>query len=194
MNNALNHRDAIMNALAPLKLGRLEAPPDKALLKIKNYCGLEEIRITICPKKSYREPMAEGPLCCQVWYVNSEAKGHEISCMDPVISDALPLWLNEVMKTAIPYWKHHRMYVDTFSVFKPEYTIITEPPPHEPIEELELGVRPFNALKRANINTIRELINHNEEEILRIRNLGKSSFEEITDRLAARGLALRAEL
>lgn len=59
-----------------------------------------------------------------------------------------------------------------------------------PIEELDLGVRAFNSLKRDGINTIGELINKSEEEIIRIRNLGTKSLTEIKERLKDMNLQL----
>lgn len=60
-----------------------------------------------------------------------------------------------------------------------------------PIEELELNVRPFNCMRRAGIVTIGDLVQHTDEEVKNFRNLGSKSFDEIVDRLAERGLALR---
>ncbi len=60
----------------------------------------------------------------------------------------------------------------------------------EPIETLNLGVRAYNCLKAAGISTIGELVQHSEEEVMKIRNLGKKSLESIKERLAERGLRL----
>lgn len=63
---------------------------------------------------------------------------------------------------------------------------------HEvPIEELELSVRSFNCLKRAGINTIGELVDRTYEGMMRVRNLGKKSLEEVRQKLAAMGLAFK---
>ena len=60
-----------------------------------------------------------------------------------------------------------------------------------PIEELELSVRAFNCLKRAEINTLDQLAEKTEEELGRVRNLGKKSIDEIIEKLAQfRGLGL----
>ena len=59
------------------------------------------------------------------------------------------------------------------------------------IEELELSVRSFNCLKRAGINTIGELIEKTPEDMLKVRNLGKKSLEEVEEKLANFGLALK---
>lgn len=60
-----------------------------------------------------------------------------------------------------------------------------------PIEELELSVRPYNCLKRAGIHTIGDLVQRTEEEIANVKNFGRKSLEEVTEKLAALGLSLR---
>ncbi|MBR2571570.1 MAG: DNA-directed RNA polymerase subunit alpha [Clostridia bacterium] len=59
------------------------------------------------------------------------------------------------------------------------------------IEELDLSVRAFNCLKRAGINTVAELVQCNQEDMMRVRNLGKKSLEEVEQKLVALGLALK---
>jgi DNA-directed RNA polymerase subunit alpha len=59
------------------------------------------------------------------------------------------------------------------------------------IEELEFSVRSYNCLKRANINTIGELTEKTEDEMMKVRNLGKKSLEEVKSKLAERGLSLK---
>jgi DNA-directed RNA polymerase subunit alpha len=61
------------------------------------------------------------------------------------------------------------------------------------IEELELGVRSYNCLKREGIQTVGDLISKTEAELLNIPNFGKKSIDEVNDKLAARGLSLRGE-
>lgn len=60
-----------------------------------------------------------------------------------------------------------------------------------PIEELELSVRSFNCLKRAGINTVGQLIEKTDEEMIKVRNLGKKSLEEVKQKLGALGLSLK---
>ncbi|SHJ06924.1 DNA-directed RNA polymerase subunit alpha [Desulfofundulus thermosubterraneus] len=59
------------------------------------------------------------------------------------------------------------------------------------IEELDLSVRSYNCLKRAGINTVEELIQRNEEDMMKVRNLGKKSLEEVINKLSELGLSLR---
>ncbi len=61
------------------------------------------------------------------------------------------------------------------------------------IEDLDLSVRSFNCLKRAGINTIDDLINKSEEEMMKIRNLGKKSFDEVKEKLQSLGFDLSSE-
>lgn len=58
------------------------------------------------------------------------------------------------------------------------------------IEELDFSVRSFNCLKRANINTVEDLISKTEEEMIKVRNLGRKSLEEVVHKLAMMGLSL----
>ena len=59
------------------------------------------------------------------------------------------------------------------------------------IEELDLSVRAYNCLKRAGINTISELVQRNQEDMMKVRNLGRKSLEEVEQKLEALGLSLR---
>ena len=61
------------------------------------------------------------------------------------------------------------------------------------IEELDLSVRSFNCLKRANINTVEDLISKTEDEMMKVRNLGRKSLEEVINKLAMMGLHLADE-
>src|SRR5918996_653672 len=63
-----------------------------------------------------------------------------------------------------------------------------------PIEELELGVRSYNCLKRVGIETIGDLVSKSEAELGAIPNFGKKSIEEVKDSLASHGLLLRATI
>ncbi len=61
------------------------------------------------------------------------------------------------------------------------------------IEELDLSVRSFNCLKRAGINTVEDLISKSEEEMMKVRNLGKKSFDEVKEKLNSLGFELSSE-
>jgi len=61
------------------------------------------------------------------------------------------------------------------------------------IEELDLSVRSYNCLKRAGINTVQELTTKTEEDMMKVRNLGRKSLEEVQEKLEELGLGLRTE-
>ncbi|MBQ2815713.1 MAG: DNA-directed RNA polymerase subunit alpha [Clostridia bacterium] len=61
------------------------------------------------------------------------------------------------------------------------------------IEELDLSVRSFNCLKRASINTVQDLTEKTEDEMMKVRNLGRKSLDEVINKLASLGFSLRSE-
>jgi DNA-directed RNA polymerase subunit alpha len=61
------------------------------------------------------------------------------------------------------------------------------------IEELDLSVRSFNCLKRAGINTVEDLINKTEDDMMKVRNLGRKSLEEVINKLDSLGFTLKKE-
>ena len=61
------------------------------------------------------------------------------------------------------------------------------------IEELDLSVRSYNCLKRAGINTVEDLTNKSEEDMMKVRNLGKKSLEEVINKLYGLDLVLKRE-
>ena len=61
------------------------------------------------------------------------------------------------------------------------------------IDELELSVRSYNCLKRAGINTVEELINRSSEDMMKVRNLGRKSLEEVLNKLKELGLSLKSD-
>ncbi len=61
------------------------------------------------------------------------------------------------------------------------------------IEELDLSVRSFNCLKRAGINTVEDLIGKSEEDMMKVRNLGRKSLDEVVAKLGSLGFGLSQE-
>ena len=61
------------------------------------------------------------------------------------------------------------------------------------IDDMDLSVRSYNCLKRANINTVEDLISKTEEEMMKVRNLGRKSLEEVINKLAMMGLSLASD-
>ncbi|WP_314622235.1 DNA-directed RNA polymerase subunit alpha C-terminal domain-containing protein, partial [uncultured Selenomonas sp.] len=79
---------------------------------------------------------------------------------------------------------------------------VLPPEPEEPdaskvlettIDDLDLSVRSFNCLKRANINTVADLVSKTEEDMMKVRNLGRKSLEEVKKKLEEYDLALKKE-
>jgi DNA-directed RNA polymerase subunit alpha len=84
--------------------------------------------------------------------------------------------------------------LDLFVSFTNRAEPLPEAPPNEwdiPVETLNLSVRSFNCLKRAGISKVSELLDLTEDEIMKMRNFGKKSLDEIKQVLSERGLALR---
>jgi DNA-directed RNA polymerase subunit alpha len=84
--------------------------------------------------------------------------------------------------------------LDLFVSFTNRAEPLPETPPNEwdiPVESLNLSVRSFNCLKRAGISKVSELLDFTEDEIMKMRNFGKKSLDEIKQVLAERGLTLR---
>ena len=61
------------------------------------------------------------------------------------------------------------------------------------IEELDLSVRSYNCLKRAGINSVQELTDRTEAQMMKVRNLGRKSLVEIQEKMNALGLSFRSE-
>ena len=94
---------------------------------------------------------------------------------------------------------HFTLFTDLSDTIGNSCTVV-EKEPERPdtvmkmtIEELDLSVRSFNCLKRANINTIEDLTNKTEEEMIKVRNLGRKSLEEVEHKLAMMGLSLASD-
>jgi DNA-directed RNA polymerase subunit alpha len=95
--------------------------------------------------------------------------------------------------------EHLRLFVDlTDSMDSVEIMVEKEDDKKEKVlemsvEELELSVRSFNCLKRANINTVEELTKKTEEDMMKVRNLGRKSLEEVLEKLQQLGLSLNTQ-
>lgn len=94
---------------------------------------------------------------------------------------------------------HFTLFTDLSDTIGNSCTVV-EKEPERPdtvmkmtIEELDLSVRSFNSLKRANINTVEDLTNKTEEEMIKVRNLGRKSLEEVEHKLAMMGLSLASD-
>ena len=96
--------------------------------------------------------------------------------------------------------EHLRLFIDMSDIAKNGEDIMVERAEVKKekvlemtIEELDLSVRSFNCLKRAGIDTVEDLINRTEEDMIKVRNLGRKSLEEVIQKLASLGLTLKKE-
>ena len=95
--------------------------------------------------------------------------------------------------------EHLNLFVDLSDEAKnAEIMVISGESPKEKvlemtIEDLDLSVRSFNCLKRAGIDTVSDLVSHSEDEMIKVRNHGKKSLEEVTQKLQSLGLGLRRD-
>ena len=95
--------------------------------------------------------------------------------------------LNEHLNLFIDLWdeaKNREILVDRPEAKKEKVLEMT-------IEELDMSVRSFNCLKRAQIDTVEDLTNRTEEDMIKVRNLGKKSLEEVIQKLQSLGLSLK---
>lgn len=94
---------------------------------------------------------------------------------------------------------HFMLFTDLSETMGSKSTVVEKSPDNHDkmlemtIEELDLSVRSFNCLKRANINNVQDLISKTEEEMMKVRNLGRKSLEEVMNKLAMMGLSLASE-
>ncbi len=94
---------------------------------------------------------------------------------------------------------HFALFTDLSDTIGSKSTVVEKPETQRDkvlemtIEELDLSVRSFNCLKRANINTVEDLISKTEDEMIKVRNLGRKSLEEVSNKLAMMGLSLASD-
>ncbi|NLU32096.1 MAG: DNA-directed RNA polymerase subunit alpha [Clostridiaceae bacterium] len=117
-------------------------------------------------------------LSFEVWTDGSIAPDEAISLGAKILSDHLNLFINLTDRA-----KNAEILVEKG---EPERDKILE----MTIEELDLSVRSYNCLKRAGINTVEDLISKTEEEMMKVRNLGRKSLEEVVSKLDALDLKL----
>ena len=94
--------------------------------------------------------------------------------------------------------EHLNLFVDLSDATYAEIMVETKDDSKETvlemtIEELDLSVRSFNCLKRAGINTVKDLISKSEDEMMKVRNLGKKSLEEVRNKLISLGFSLTSD-
>ncbi len=94
---------------------------------------------------------------------------------------------------------HLKLFIDMSDEARNAETLVERPEVKKEkvlemtIEELDLSVRSFNCLKRAGIDTVEDLINRTEEDMIKVRNLGRKSLEEVIQKLNSLGLSLKKD-
>ncbi|MHB8064949.1 MAG: DNA-directed RNA polymerase subunit alpha [Ruminiclostridium sp.] len=117
-------------------------------------------------------------LTLEVWTNGSINPDEAISLGAKILSEHLNLFVDLSDQA-----KHTEIMVEKEETKKEKVLEMT-------IEELDLSVRSYNCLKRAGINTVEDLTNKTEEDMMKVRNLGRKSLEEVLQKLQALGLLL----
>ena len=95
--------------------------------------------------------------------------------------------------------EHLKLFIDMSNIAQDAEALIERPEVKRDrvlemtIEELDLSVRSFNCLKRAGIDTVEDLINRTEDDMIKVRNLGRKSLEEVIQKLSSLGLCLKKD-
>ena len=121
-------------------------------------------------------------LILEVWTNGTTSARSAVSMAARIMSEHLALFIDLAEPQDI-----------TDEVWKGDETESREKILNMTIEELDLSVRSFNCLKRAGINTVDDLINKSPDEMMRVRNLGKKSLEEVIVKLQSYGLTFMDE-
>ena len=119
-------------------------------------------------------------LTLEVWTNGTLSPDDAVSLAAKVMSEHLSLFIN-LSESA----KSEEVMVEKANTEKEKALEMN-------IDELELSVRSFNCLKRAGINTVEELCNHTPEDMMKVRNLGRKSLEEVLAKLKELGLELNS--
>ena len=94
---------------------------------------------------------------------------------------------------------HLTLFTDLSETVAQKSTVVEKDVPNKnkvlelTIEELDLSVRSFNCLKRANINNVEDLISKSGDDMMKVRNMGRKSLEEVQNKLAMMGLSLASD-
>lgn len=120
-------------------------------------------------------------LTLDVWTNGSISPREAISLAAKILTEHLDIFVNLTDEA-----KNAEIMVEKEATHKEKMLEMT-------IEELDLSVRSYNCLKRAGINTVQELTNKTEADMMKVRNLGRKSLEEVKAKLTDLGLSLRKE-
>ena len=198
--------DAEVDVLNPeMHIATLDKKEAKLALELvvergKGYVPAERHRksehvIGVIPVDSIFSPIQK------VNYVVEDTRGGQNVEMDRLV---LEVWTDGSLRPEESVQEAARILIDSFKLFagmgdEAETFGGLEPGADAqmaqlyamPIEELDLSVRPSNCLKRAGINTVGDLMQRTEEEIVSVKNFGRKSLDEVRDKLTALGLSLK---
>ena len=133
-----------------------------------------------------------------VYKVNYTVEKTRVGNLSDFDKLTLEVWTDSTI-TAKILCDHFALFTDLSDTMGDKSTVVEKAPDDKDkmlemtIEELDLSVRSFNCLKRANINTVEDLISKTEDEMMKVRNLGRKSLEEVINKLAMMGLSLASE-
>lgn len=143
------------------------------------YTPIERVKYDIEPTRVGQDSNYDR-LIMEIWTNGAVEPAHALSLASKILMDHLEQIVS--IKDAV---------LEEESVIKPEVAKEENPMANMMIEDLDLSVRSYNCLKRAGIQTVEELTQKTEEEMMRIRNLGKKSLKEVKDKLAELDLNLK---
>jgi DNA-directed RNA polymerase subunit alpha len=142
-----------------------------------NYSSIRKVNYVVENTRVHHDDRYER-LTLEVWTDGSILPNFAVSLAAKILTEHLRAF-TRVDETAVD-----------ITIMKEE-TLDVAPVNTQTIEDLDLTVRSYNCLKRAGIQTVQELIQYTEEEVLKIRNLGRKSFKEIKDKLAEMELSFK---
>ena len=155
--------------------------PDIAMLPIDSiYTPVRKVNYTV-ESTRVGQMIDFDKLVIEVWTDGSLKADEALSLAAKVMTEHLSLFIDLSEAT-----KNTQVMVEKEESMKEKVLEMS-------IEELELSVRSFNCLKRVGISTVEDLTNKTEAEMLKVRNLGKKSFDEVTNKLRALGLDFAPE-
>ena len=138
--------------------------------------------------------------------VNYTVENTRVGNMTDYDKLTLEVWTNKIISArdavslgAKILTDHLALFTDLSEAVASKSTVVEHAPDTQnkmlqlTIEELDLSVRSFNCLKRANINTVADLIAKTEEDMMKVRNMGRKSLEEVQNKLAMMNLSLASE-
>ena len=184
------NEDAKLNMEITLTTGRGYVSADKNRMESQSIIGIIPVDSIYTPitKVNYQiENTRVGhvtdydKLTVEVWTNGTIQPDKAVSLAAQILTEHLKLFLD--LSDGAAHTEVLKSQTDTSKDKVMEMTI----------EELDLSVRSYNCLKRAGVNTVEDLAGKTEEDMMRVRNLGKKSLEEVLNKMESLGLNLRKE-